>query len=80
MYRKCTVPNTVALTFVSIYLRGQTVHAQLRPEQDDGPHAWLFDISDALSAAGAQGTFFFNGNNCWWHAPVRFRARLIRHF
>ncbi|KAF9493316.1 glycoside hydrolase/deacetylase [Pleurotus eryngii] len=45
VYRKCTVANTVALTF------------------DDGPYTWLNDISDALSAARAQGTFFFNGNN-----------------
>ncbi|KAG9224491.1 hypothetical protein CCMSSC00406_0010360 [Pleurotus cornucopiae] len=45
VYSKCTVPNTVALTF------------------DDGPHVSLHAISDALSAAGGKGTFFFNGNN-----------------
>ncbi|CAE6401881.1 unnamed protein product [Rhizoctonia solani] len=42
---KCTVPNTVALTF------------------DDGPYSYIYDISNALTAAGAKGTFFFNGNN-----------------
>ncbi|EDR10826.1 carbohydrate esterase family 4 protein [Laccaria bicolor S238N-H82] len=42
---KCTVPNTVALTF------------------DDGPWVYLYDVSNALTGAGAKGTFFFNGNN-----------------
>ncbi|KAG6917729.1 hypothetical protein DXG01_001380 [Tephrocybe rancida] len=42
---KCTVPNTVALTF------------------DDGPWVYLYDVSKALVAANATGTFFFNGNN-----------------
>ncbi|KAJ6561695.1 carbohydrate esterase family 4 protein [Mycena capillaripes] len=30
---------------------------------DDGPWIYLYDISKALVAAGAVGTFFFNGNN-----------------
>jgi peptidoglycan/xylan/chitin deacetylase (PgdA/CDA1 family) len=30
---------------------------------DDGPYAYLYDISKALVAAGAKGTFFFNGDN-----------------
>jgi len=30
---------------------------------DDGPYIWLQNISDTLTAAGAKGTFFFNGNN-----------------
>jgi len=30
---------------------------------DDGPYLYLKDISDTLSAAGAVGTFFFNGKN-----------------
>ncbi|KEP50007.1 carbohydrate esterase family 4 protein, partial [Rhizoctonia solani 123E] len=30
---------------------------------DDGPHWYLYDISKTLVAAGAKGTFFFNGNN-----------------
>ncbi|KAJ7022192.1 carbohydrate esterase family 4 protein [Mycena alexandri] len=30
---------------------------------DDGPYLYLEDISNALVAAGAHGTFFFNGNN-----------------
>ncbi|KAG8737793.1 Carbohydrate esterase 4 protein [Ceratobasidium sp. 414] len=38
---------------------------------DDGPYAYIYDISKALVAAGAKGTFFFNGNNCkstnWEH-------------
>ncbi|KAJ7662977.1 hypothetical protein B0H17DRAFT_1093129 [Mycena rosella] len=31
---------------------------------DDGPYIYLKDISNTLSAAGAVGTFFFNGDNC----------------
>ncbi|KAG6917726.1 hypothetical protein DXG01_001377 [Tephrocybe rancida] len=42
---KCTVPNTVALTF------------------DDGPYKNMQKIVDQLTAAGAVGTFFFNGDN-----------------
>ncbi|KAJ7253505.1 carbohydrate esterase family 4 protein [Mycena rebaudengoi] len=30
---------------------------------DDGPWVYLYDVSKALKAAGALGTFFFNGNN-----------------
>ncbi|KAF5327911.1 hypothetical protein D9619_004027 [Psilocybe cf. subviscida] len=30
---------------------------------DDGPFVYLYDISKTLLAAGAKGTFFFNGNN-----------------
>ncbi|KAG8682463.1 Carbohydrate esterase 4 protein [Ceratobasidium sp. 395] len=30
---------------------------------DDGPYWYVYDISKALVAAGAKGTFFFNGNN-----------------
>jgi len=30
---------------------------------DDGPFKFLNNISDTLTAAGAKGTFFFNGNN-----------------
>ncbi|KAG9079760.1 Carbohydrate esterase 4 protein [Ceratobasidium sp. 370] len=30
---------------------------------DDGPYAYIYDISKALVAAGAKGTFFFNGDN-----------------
>lgn len=30
---------------------------------DDGPYVYLYDIVNALDAAGAVGTFFFNGNN-----------------
>ncbi|KAJ2917563.1 hypothetical protein MD484_g2873, partial [Candolleomyces efflorescens] len=30
---------------------------------DDGPWVYLYDISKALVAAGAVGTFFFNGDN-----------------
>ncbi|KAG8792706.1 Carbohydrate esterase 4 protein [Ceratobasidium sp. 428] len=30
---------------------------------DDGPYYYVYDISKALVAAGAKGTFFFNGNN-----------------
>ncbi|KAF9457983.1 acetyl xylan esterase II [Collybia nuda] len=30
---------------------------------DDGPFVYLYDVSKALVAAGAKGTFFFNGDN-----------------
>lgn len=30
---------------------------------DDGPWVYAYDVSKALVAAGAKGTFFFNGNN-----------------
>jgi len=30
---------------------------------DDGPWYYIYDISKALVAAGAKGTFFWNGNN-----------------
>ncbi|KAL0959087.1 hypothetical protein HGRIS_014385 [Hohenbuehelia grisea] len=30
---------------------------------DDGPWVYLYDVSKALKAAGAVGTFFLNGNN-----------------
>jgi len=30
---------------------------------DDGPYEYIQDISNALIAAGAKGTFFWNGNN-----------------
>ncbi|KAF8910427.1 carbohydrate esterase family 4 protein [Gymnopilus junonius] len=30
---------------------------------DDGPWVYLYDVSKALTAANATGTFFFNGNN-----------------
>ncbi|KAJ3507680.1 hypothetical protein NLJ89_g6168 [Agrocybe chaxingu] len=30
---------------------------------DDGPYIYLYDIVNTLDAAGAKGTFFFNGNN-----------------
>jgi peptidoglycan/xylan/chitin deacetylase (PgdA/CDA1 family) len=30
---------------------------------DDGPYIYLYDVSKTLKAAGAKGTFFFNGNN-----------------
>ncbi|GLB40766.1 putative carbohydrate esterase family 4 protein [Lyophyllum shimeji] len=30
---------------------------------DDGPYVYLYNVSKALIAADAKGTFFFNGNN-----------------
>jgi peptidoglycan/xylan/chitin deacetylase (PgdA/CDA1 family) len=30
---------------------------------DDGPYLYIYDISKQLLAAGAKGTFFWNGNN-----------------
>jgi peptidoglycan/xylan/chitin deacetylase (PgdA/CDA1 family) len=39
---------------------------------DDGPYIYLKNISDTLTAAGAKGTFFFNGNNwdCIYEAEL----------
>lgn len=56
---KCTVPNTVALTF------------------DDGPYLWTKNVSDALTAVGAVGTFFVNGNNwdCIYDPDVQARLQ-----
>ncbi|KAG6840163.1 hypothetical protein C0991_008485, partial [Blastosporella zonata] len=60
---KCTVPNTVALTFVRLLFRLLTNFANIEAFQDDGPWVYLYDVSKALVAANATGTFFFNGNN-----------------
>ncbi|KAM6490152.1 carbohydrate esterase family 4 protein [Amanita muscaria] len=30
---------------------------------DDGPYIWAKNVSDTLTAAGAKGTFFYNGKN-----------------
>jgi len=44
---------------------------------DDGPWYYLYDISKALVAAGAKGTFFFNGNNygCIYDADNQKRVK-----
>ena len=61
---RCTVPNTAALTFddgpyVYLYVRSFS-HFSCRSITT----LPIKDISKALIAAGAKGTFFFNGNNC----------------
>ncbi|KAF5374529.1 hypothetical protein D9615_009071 [Tricholomella constricta] len=44
---------------------------------DDGPWVYLYDVSKALVAANATGTFFFNGNNyaCIYDADEIKRVR-----
>ncbi|KAF8599422.1 carbohydrate esterase family 4 protein [Ceratobasidium sp. AG-I] len=44
---------------------------------DDGPYYYVYDISKALVAAGAKGTFFFNGNNygCIYDADNQKRVK-----
>ncbi|KAL0953206.1 hypothetical protein HGRIS_004461 [Hohenbuehelia grisea] len=44
---------------------------------DDGPWVYLYDVSKALKAAGAVGTFFFNGNNydCIYTADSQKRVK-----
>jgi len=44
---------------------------------DDGPYVYLYDVSKALVAAGAKGTFFFNGNNyeCIYNADEMKRVK-----
>ncbi|KAF5374534.1 hypothetical protein D9615_009076 [Tricholomella constricta] len=44
---------------------------------DDGPWLYLYGVSDALVAANAKGTFFFNGNNygCIYNADEIKRVR-----
>jgi len=44
---------------------------------DDGPYLYLQDISDRLTAAGAKGTFFFNGNNfdCIYNTDAASRVK-----
>ncbi|KAJ7472649.1 carbohydrate esterase family 4 protein [Mycena latifolia] len=44
---------------------------------DDGPYIYLEDITNTLDAAGAVGTFFFNGNNwdCIYDSDVQARVK-----
>jgi len=44
---------------------------------DDGPYIYLKEVSDTLVAAGAKGTFFWNGNNydCIYNADVVDRVK-----
>ncbi|KAK0236198.1 carbohydrate esterase family 4 protein [Armillaria nabsnona] len=44
---------------------------------DDGPWVYLYDVSKALVAKGAKGTFFFNGNNyaCIYDADEQKRVK-----
>ncbi|KAF8900938.1 carbohydrate esterase family 4 protein, partial [Mucidula mucida] len=44
---------------------------------DDGPWVYIYDIVDTLNAAGAKGTFFFNGNNydCIYNNDAMDRVR-----
>ncbi|KAK7695570.1 hypothetical protein QCA50_000206 [Cerrena zonata] len=44
---------------------------------DDGPWVYLYDVSKALVAANATGTFFFNGNNyeCIYSADNQKRVK-----
>ncbi|KAF6758198.1 carbohydrate esterase family 4 protein [Ephemerocybe angulata] len=44
---------------------------------DDGPYNYLTDIVNTLDAAGAKGTFFFNGNNwgCIYDTTLRGKVK-----
>ncbi|KAJ7157582.1 carbohydrate esterase family 4 protein [Mycena crocata] len=44
---------------------------------DDGPWYYIYDMSKTLKAAGALGTFFFNGNNygCIYDADMQKRVK-----
>jgi len=44
---------------------------------DDGPYIYLNDVVDTLNAAGARGTFFFNGNNydCIYNTDAMARVK-----
>jgi len=46
---------------------------------DDGPYVYIYDISKTLIAAGAKGTFFFNGNNygCIYSAANVARVKYV---
>ncbi|TFK60306.1 carbohydrate esterase family 4 protein [Pluteus cervinus] len=66
MLAKLFVPLALALT--SVAQLAQVISQCTQPNTvaltfDDGPWIYLKDISDTLVAAGAVGTFFFNGNN-----------------
>lgn len=65
-----TIPAHVARNVSEVLKRtpGQVVTQCTVPNTvaltfDDGPWVYLYDISKALIAADAKGTFFFNGNN-----------------
>jgi len=46
---------------------------------DDGPFVYAYDVSKALVAAGAKGTFFWNGNNygCIYDADEQKRVKYV---
>lgn len=91
---KCTVPNTVALTFVSLMVSHvhliryfshacrTTAHTSTCTFPSYSTltrHLTLnirYDISKALIAAGAKGTFFFNGNNCMFFSFPSFHCHI----
>ncbi|TFK71517.1 carbohydrate esterase family 4 protein [Pluteus cervinus] len=66
MLIKLFVPLALALT--SFAQLAQVITHCTQPKTvaltfDDGPWVYLYDVSKALVAANATGTFFFNGNN-----------------
>jgi len=76
MLAKVTVFVTACLAILGSALPSQKRQTQLaqvitsctKPNSvaltfDDGPWVYLYDVSKALVAANATGTFFFNGNN-----------------
>jgi peptidoglycan/xylan/chitin deacetylase (PgdA/CDA1 family) len=54
-----------------------TVNGTVALTFDDGPFRWLNEISDALTTAGANGTFFFNGDNwgCIYNEDMAARVK-----
>ncbi|KAG8712548.1 Carbohydrate esterase 4 protein [Ceratobasidium sp. 394] len=57
--RNATLLNRAAAQVITKCTKPNTVALTF----DDGPWYYLYDISKALVAAGAKGTFFFNGDN-----------------
>jgi len=58
-----TVPNVTERASLA-----QVITSCVKPQTaaltfDDGPYLYIYDISKQLIAAGAKGTFFWNGNN-----------------
>jgi len=68
-----SAPRATLATVYSSCLK----HKQAALTFDDGPYLWLNDISKFLVAAGAKGTFFFNGNNyaCIYDAASQKRVQ-----
>lgn len=57
-----TLSRWLSLSYVfALRFRGKLDTKSSDRSKDDGPYIYLNDVSDKLTAAGAKGTFFFNG-------------------